>query len=238
MLVLEDIKLTLAEAGREFRLQVPSLSVGQGDLCVVAGESGSGKTLLLEILGLTRKPDAGQYVLDDRAGKGRCDLLRAWNGSATALARLRGREFGFVLQSGGVIPFLTVRESVALPQKVTGREDPTFVDELLEGLRLSNVADVFPRQLSIGQRQRAAIARAISHRPSVLLADEPTSALDPELSHEVYAILCDLAKVTGTAVVIASHDRDAFSLQNARLFRTESFGTGSGAVSQVAEVNR
>ena len=238
MLVLEDIKLTLAEAGREFRLEVPGLCVGQGDLCVVAGESGSGKTLLLEILGLTRKPDAGQYTLDGGAGEDRCDFVRAWNGSATALARLRGREFGFVLQSGGVIPFLTVRECVALPQKVTGREDPTFVDELLEGLRLSQVADVFPRQLSIGQRQRAAIARAISHRPSILLADEPTSALDPELSREVYAILCDLAKVTGTAVVIASHDRDAFALQNARLFRTESVGTGTGAVSQIAEINR
>lgn len=219
-------------------MEVPGLCVGQGDLCVVAGESGSGKTLLLEILGLTRKPDAGQYTLDGGAGEDRCDFVRAWNGSATALARLRGREFGFVLQSGGVIPFLTVRECVALPQKVTGREDPTFVDELLEGLRLSQVADVFPRQLSIGQRQRAAIARAISHRPSILLADEPTSALDPELSREVYAILCDLAKVTGTAVVIASHDRDAFALQNARLFRTESVGTGTGAVSQIAEINR
>lgn len=238
MLVLEDIKLTLAEAGREFRLEVPGLIIGHGDLCVVAGESGSGKTLLLEILGLTRKPDAGHYLLDGRVGKDRRDLTRAWNGSATDLARLRGREFGFVLQSGGVIPFLTVREGVVLAQRVTGREDPTFVNELLESLRLSKVADAFPRQLSIGQRQRAAIARAISHRPSVLLADEPTSALDPELSREVYSILCDLARVTGTAVVIASHDRDAFSLQNARLFRTESDGTSSGAVSRIAEVGR
>lgn len=236
MLKLRNIELTLSERGRRFRLEVPEFTLEPGARCVIAGQSGSGKTLFLELLGLLRPLEAGQYLLRPRDTRRAIDITVLWQGSRADLARFRGRHLGFVLQSGGLVPFLSVRENISLPLVLDKQADRTLAEELIEGLGLAPVATARPAELSMGQRQRVAIARAIAHRPALLIADEPTSALDPDLRRDVYALLCDLAEAMNTAVVLSSHDADAASLTMARLFRTVTHTDDQGVVhSQLLE---
>ncbi|MGB0498442.1 MAG: ABC transporter ATP-binding protein [Rubricella sp.] len=235
MLAIRDLVAELTEPGRSFRMDLPELDLGRGEVCVVTGPSGSGKTLLLETLGLLLRPVSGRYTIAAGEGGGVLDIPGIWNGPRARLAQVRGRVFGFVLQSGGLVPFLTTRENIALSQGVTGRPDEGFLDVLVEILGLSAVADARPARLSIGQRQRVAIGRALAHRPALVIADEPTSALDPALRKEVYAILQTLAEETGTAIVMSSHDADAAALPGIRLFRTEASAVEGGAVSTLRE---
>jgi len=236
MLRLRDIGLTLSERGRRFRLEVPEFTLEPGARCVIAGQSGSGKTLFLEILGLLRPPEAGQYLLRPHGARRAIDMTALWQGSGADLTRFRGQNLGFVLQAGGLVPFLSVRENITLPLVLVKQADRTLAEALIEGLGLAPVATARPAQLSMGQRQRVAIARAIAHRPALLIADEPTSALDPDLRRDVYALLCDLAEAMDTAVVLSSHDADAASLTMARLFRTLTHTDEQGVVhSQLLE---
>ncbi len=172
----------------------------------LTGASGSGKTLLLELLGLLRAPGAGTRYFWTNAEQ--TDLAGLWvNGPRSAeLARMRGRLFGFVPQSGGLMPFLTVKENIALPQQLNRCEDAAWCGELVERLGLGEVAKQLPGALSIGQRQRAAIARALAHRPPFVIADEPTAALDSETADVVLQLMLEAAREQGSGVILSSHD--------------------------------
>lgn len=204
-LELRDATVTLTGADRMFRLRVGALDLVPGQAIALTGASGSGKTLLLELLGLLRAPGPGTRM----HWRG-TDLAALWRRGArgAALARRRGALFGFVPQTGGLMPFLTVAENIALPQRVTGRHDAGWARALIQRLGLGDVAGLTPGALSIGQRQRCAIARALAHRPPFVIADEPTAALDPGTADGVLALLLEMAGEGGSGVILSSHDLD------------------------------
>lgn len=200
-----DGRISLSDGGRRFEVHVPELQLDPGQALALTGASGSGKTLILEMLGLLRAPQGGTSY---RVGN--VDLAALWQGGPRnpKLAEMRGRLFGFVPQSGGLLPFLTVRDNIALPQRVCRQPDPEWCASLIDRLGLGDQAEQFPASLSIGQRQRTAIARALSHRPQIVIADEPTSALDPASADQVLALLLETAAEQGAGVILSSHDLD------------------------------
>jgi putative ABC transport system ATP-binding protein len=203
----ETLTATLRDGTRRFRVVADGLSVAAGEAVALTGPSGSGKTCLLELLGLLRRPDAPtDCTLSDGAG-GSHEIGALWaDGDTTRLAQLRGRALGFVPQTGALLPYLTLRENVGLAQRITGRVDPDRIDRLASRLGIGDVLDLQPESLSIGQRQRGAIARALAHRPALVLADEPTAALDPEAADDAMAMIVEAASEEGAAILISSHD--------------------------------
>lgn len=212
-LELRSISAALRERERVFRVQIDSLTLQQGECVTLIGASGSGKTLLLEMIALLVRPEPGGAYLIEEFTSGveprmSISVHELWKTGRADLNALRGRFFGFVLQSGGLLPFLTVRESIALSQTLADRRDSGLVRRLTEVLELGTLADQHPARLSVGERQRATIACALAHRPAFVIADEPTSALDPERSQAVLRLLREAADSEGAGVVLSTHDME------------------------------
>jgi putative ABC transport system ATP-binding protein len=209
VLTLRNGVVDLSDGDRRFRLELAHLELQSGRAVALTGASGSGKTLLLELLGLLRAPGAETEYRWQRSA-GDADLAALWAKGARNpdLARMRGRLFGFVPQSGGLLPFLSVAENVALPQRLNACEDAEWCAALLDRLGLADVAGLMPGALSIGQRQRTAIARSLAHRPPFVIADEPTAALDPDSADTVLSLFLDMASDQGSGVILSSHDVD------------------------------
>ena len=206
-LELRDVRKERLGADRVFELHVRRFSLAAGEQLAVLGPSGCGKTTLLGLCGLASAPtSSGGFTLEAEAGPCAVDAL--WReGRHERLARLRALHFGFVLQTGGVLPFRSVRGNVELPQRLSGRPDPARVELLLERLGLRELAREAPARLSVGQRQRVGIARALAHRPGFVIADEPTAALDPGNAARVIRLLLELTAEDGAALLLVSHDR-------------------------------
>lgn len=220
------------EAAGGFALEIPSLRVAPGEIVALAGESGSGKTTALDLLGLLRLPDlVAEFRL---AGE---DVAARLSGGLDAVAGLRRERIGHVLQQGGLLPFLTVAENIALTAR-PGRAPPFALGELAERLGLAGVLDRSPEAVSIGQRQRVAIARAVMGDPALILADEPTAALDPPTAREVLSLLLELARARGAGVVMASHSWGLIAEFALPVLRAEVTATPAGprAVFRPAEV--
>lgn len=182
-----------------------NLSIEAGELVSIMGSSGSGKSTMLNILGLLDNYDTGSYTLDNQ-------LIR--NLSETKAAKLRNHFLGFVFQSFNLISFKNAMENVALPlyyQKVSRRKRNKMALEMLERVGLRDWADHLPSELSGGQKQRVAIARALIAQPKVILADEPTGALDTETSYEVMNLLKSVND-SGITVIIVTHENDIADL--------------------------
>ena len=177
-----------------------NLSIGDGEFTALVGPSGSGKTTLLQLIGLLDKPTSGQVFIN---GKDATRLNR------NQRADLRKGTIGFIFQFFALIPTLTAYENVEMPLLLNGTkatERKARVNEMLEAVGLSERAHHRPDQLSGGQQQRVAVARALSIRPTVVLADEPTANLDTENGKQVMDIMAKLNKETGTTFVFATHD--------------------------------
>jgi len=171
-----------------------------GELTLVTGPSGSGKTTLLSVLGLLRRPDAGQYVL---AGT---DVTRLGDEAAS---RFRRTHIGYVFQAFRLFRALDAQRNVMLALDLQGLPAREAKDRSLAALEKLGVlaqARLLPAQLSGGQKQRVAIARALINEPSVVLADEPTASLDESAAEEVATQLSNLAHQAGRAVAVVSHD--------------------------------
>ena len=193
--------------GRSYRLRIPELEVRAGARLLLLGDSGSGKSTTLDLLALVLKPDGAENFLW-RPGGGEVDLQALWRGRrAGRLGRLRREELGYVLQTGGLLPFLTVRENILLPARLKNmdsRASGRRLADLLEKLRLGHLRGKFPGQISVGERQRCAIARAVIHEPALILADEPTSSLDPPTADQVFELLLNLSR--DLTLIVATHD--------------------------------
>lgn len=202
-----NIGLSREKNGAIFCLHVPFLSVQAGDIVAVVGQSGCGKSTLLDILALILRPDEGSMELR-RADSSSVELTRA---SATTLARVRRRDLGYVLQSGGLLPFLNVRENILLPAKLLalpeGKTEKRLF-ELLEELDIVQQINKKPQHLSGGQRQRVAIARALIHNPSLVLADEPTAAVDSDTAERICDIFQRVVRNSNASAIIVSHDKE------------------------------
>lgn len=185
-----------------FAMQVDSLHLDAGEAIGIVGPSGCGKSTLVDLLAMLRRPtQISRFVLLGR------DVAALWHeGGVEACLKLRAAHIGVVLQTGGLLPSLSVRENVLLSQRLLGRMDISWVDHLLDALGLADLQSRLPAQLSIGQRQRVAIARALAHRPALVLADEPTAALGAEHATQALDLLLSLSHDVGSALVIVSHD--------------------------------
>mgnify|MGYP001028561325 CR=1 FL=1 len=199
-------KVRQAGASR-FELLVPELRVRPGEIVVLRGQSGCGKSTLLDLLALALRPDGAETFSFHPEHRGPTDLLGLWERrDLDGLGRLRGAHIGYVLQTGGLLSFLTARENIALSCRLLGRDPAGLVERLAERLGIGSQLDKSPGQLSVGERQRVAIARALAHRPSVLLADEPTASVDPVNAAAILELLLELVRQAGVTAVIASHD--------------------------------
>ncbi len=183
------------------------LEVERGEMVAVVGASGSGKSTLLHILGLLDAPDSGQVVLDGGRIDDRSDRDRD---------QLRNRTFGFIFQFYHLLPELTALENVLMPQlirhglwsySVNHRRLRQEGTELLERVGLGHRLTHLPAELSGGEMQRAAIARALAGQPRVLLADEPTGNLDAGTGQAVLELLRDLNRERGLTMILVTHDQ-------------------------------
>ncbi len=175
------------------------LEIDQGEFATVRGPSGSGKTTLMEILGCLSRPSAGRYQLAGRA----VDAI-----DPDGLARLRGEEIGFIFQSFNLLPRLTLAENVELPlgyRGVSRKLRRERARETLEHVGLGHRWRHTPNEISGGERQRVAVARALVNRPSLVLADEPTGNLDTKTGNEILSLL-EAVHTEGNTVVIVTHD--------------------------------
>ncbi len=199
--------VTLEHAGRAYArgaelvhaLIDVSLSVAAGEMVALMGPSGCGKSTCLNLISGVDRPDSGRVRV--------CGVDLA-NASAQRLTLLRRRDIGIVFQSFHLVPHLTVAENVALPLALDGKSDPASVREMLERVGLSHRSTHYPSELSGGEEQRTAIARALVHRPRIVLADEPTGNLDSRSGRAVLDLLAELRATLGSALVLATHDRE------------------------------
>jgi len=175
-----------------------NLSIAEGEFVSIMGPSGCGKTTLLNIIGLIDTPSSGKYFLDNKLVSDIAENKRT---------TIRKNYFSFVFQSFNLIDDLTVWENIELPlvyQKVNAKERKKRVGEVIEKFKLNNRADFFPNEISGGQQQRAAIARAVISNPRIILADEPTGNLDSTHGEEVIQLLTKLNE-GGTTIVMVTH---------------------------------
>lgn len=180
-----------------------SLTVERGELFALYGPSGSGKTTLLKLIAAVLAPDRGAVLVDG------CDVTTL---SEREAARYRLSQLGFVLQSFHLIAGLSAIDNAALKLIGSGvrvRDAHRRVLPLLERLGIGSRADQRASELSMGERQRVAIAKALSTDPALLLADEPTGSLDTRRGHEVLALLSELSREHATAVLLVTHDPQA-----------------------------
>ena len=178
-----------------------SLDIADGEFVSIMGESGSGKSTLLSILGGFLDADAGQVLLDGE------EIFKM---SETRLAEIRCSSLGFVFQSYKLIPTLNARDNLLLPA-VLGKKSETELDEYLKkityALGIAELLNKFPGQLSGGQCQRIAIARALLYKPKTLILDEPTGALDSAMEKRVMELLKEVNREEGTTIVQVTHSK-------------------------------
>jgi len=187
-------------------LSAISFSVEKGRGVILAGRSGSGKTTLLNCIGTLEIPDSGSIFYN---GTDICAL------SSRKRALFRRHEVGFVFQAGNLLPWLTVAENLQLPlelNNIRGSAQRRRIEALLDTFGLSGYEKAMPVELSAGESQRIAFARAIAHAPAILLADEPTANLDSGNGKQLIELMFSLCRNEGATLIIATHDPDLLAM--------------------------
>ncbi|MGO4545081.1 ABC transporter ATP-binding protein [Paenibacillus sp. 2TAB23] len=177
-----------------------SISVEPGEFVAVVGPSGSGKSTFLSIAGALLKASEGDVKLN---GYNISTL------TAKELSNIRLREIGFIMQSSNLVPYLNVLDQLLIVKRMSGkvkREDKEFATKLLEELGLGSKLKSLPEELSGGEKQRTAIARALINNPNIILADEPTASLDTKRAHEVVSLIAQEVKSRQKAAIMVTHD--------------------------------
>jgi putative ABC transport system ATP-binding protein len=210
--MLELVDLSKSYGGRTVLAHL-SHRFAPGEFVAVMGESGVGKSTLLNLIAGLDTPDSGQVVVDGVPMSALDD---------DAATRLRRSRMGFIFQAFHVLPHLTLEQNVALPLLLNGSVDTGRARAMLDAVGLQGRGADFPRQLSGGELQRVAIARALVHRPALLLADEPTGNLDPETADGILHLLRDEIRQSGAGAIMVTHSHAAAALADRILVLTRS----------------
>lgn len=207
ILIIRNAVVKRGGAGDEFTLRIPEFRLLRSEFLAILGPSGCGKSTLLDTIGLVLRPHfAEEFRFQPSYDTPFAGLHRE---PEAVLSKLRRRHFGYVLQSGGLIPSLSVEKNIETSITFSGRSrDPARLSKLLKALGIAHLTGRKPSELSGGQRQRVAIARALAHQPSLVLADEPTAAVDLTLAAEVCSALRERARESGCAVAMVTHNPD------------------------------
>ena len=219
--------------GVGFRLLVPEIQISAQENIALVGHSGCGKSTLLDMLALILRPDQSEeFNLHPVAGDSH-DVGGLWQrDKQSKLSQIRKQHIGYVLQSGGLLPYLTVRENIELPRKLLKLPDDDSINSISRVLGIDRQLDKLPGLLSAGERQRAAFARALSHRPSILIADEPTSALDPVTAQKIMAVVMEVIRGLKITMITASHDWAHVYRMELRTLKQEAEAVDDGRVYQ------
>lgn len=205
LLEVKDLKFSYSKAKDSPFLKIPSLVLSKGEKVFLSGPSGCGKSTFLEILSGILKPDAGHIYFEGK------DLVALKDRDRD---QLRSYKIGYIFQSHNLVPYLSVYENIELPLEInslnktvyTKEEKQQEVSRLIDSLELTAWKDNKVTELSVGQQQRVAAARAMIAKPSLILADEPTSSLDYEHREKFMTLFLDICAKENTTVIFVSHD--------------------------------
>ena len=199
------------------------LCIEKGEIVSIVGPSGAGKTTLLQILGTLDKPDNGSVVVDG---------IETSTLSINKLSEFRNKHLGFVFQFHQLLPEFTAIENIMIPAYIAGmkpKEARSRAEELLEFMGLSNRANHKPNELSGGEKQRVAVARALMNNPAVILADEPSGSLDSKNKEELHKLFFDLRDKFGQTFVIVTHDETLATLTDRTIHLKDGRIVGEGS---------
>jgi putative ABC transport system ATP-binding protein len=215
---VENVSISREKGGVTFRLEIPELTIYSGEFIGVIGSSGCGKSTFLDILGLILSIDnAKRFRLSVKQGN---TIFRQEISSLSdkKLADIRREHIGYILQSGGLLPFLSVEENILLSGQLNNlmTTEKSF-HKLVRSLGIEGQIKKKPQYLSGGQRQRVAIARALIHKPAIILADEPTASVDKPTAMEIRDQFKELAKAYGSSVLMVTHDTQMVEHDSDRL---------------------
>ena len=185
-----------------------SLSINKGEIVSIVGKSGAGKTTLLQIIGTLDRPDSGSVLIDGT------DVLKL---KENALAEFRNQHIGFIFQFHQLLPEFTALENVMMPaliHKDNEREARARAEKLLSDLGLTDRMSHKPNELSGGEKQRVAAARAMMMNPDVILADEPSGSLDEANKRELHALLQEMRSRFGQTIIIVTHDKELAAISD------------------------
>ena len=236
ILSVSDLTFVREKEDWRFELSVDRMDVWPGDQRAVIGPSGSGKSTLLDILAMALRPTSvGRFSLN-RQGQ-MVDLGRAWmENDLDRLADLRADQTGYILQQGGLLNYLSVAENITLPLRLLGLPvDRAWIETLTRYLKIDQYLDRRPNQLSVGERQRAGIARAVVHQPRLIFADEPTASIDAANALAVARLLQAVARKLGSALVVATHDMDLVERLSLDPIRLDVAREHGGTISRFSE---
>ena len=206
LLSVRGMEISRGRVGEAYRVCMPKLELSTGEVAAIVGPSGCGKSTLLEALGLILQPDQLEWFRlqeFDLSVNPQVSTQRR----EKYLARVRQHCMGFVPQTGGLLPFLSVKQNIELSTRLSGTALASAVQKtVIERLNLGSLLKRLPRDLSIGERQRVSFARSIAHQPMLLLADEPTAALDPVLAKELFTLIVDISRELKISALIVTHE--------------------------------
>jgi putative ABC transport system ATP-binding protein len=210
MIELRDVSKTVLSGGHPLTILHPlTLTVPAGQCLAIIGPSGSGKSTLLGLIAGLDAPSGGTVIIDG------VDITRL---DEDRLARLRGEKVGFVFQFFHLVPSLTALENILVPMEIAGRRDARQrAQALLDEVGLHDRGHHYPSQLSGGEQQRIAIARALANDPPLILADEPTGNLDSTNGRHILDLLLQVRKARGATLVMVTHDPSVAAIADAQL---------------------
>ena len=210
MIELRSVSKTVQSGDHPLTILHPlDYTIPSGQFVAIVGPSGSGKSTLLGLLAGLDAPTTGQILIDG------VDITTL---TEDGLARLRGEKIGFVFQFFHLVPSLTAFENVLIPMEIAGRRDANArARQLVDEVGLSDRAHHYPSQLSGGEQQRIAIARALANEPPIVLADEPTGNLDSTTGRHIMELLLNVRRTRTSTLVLVTHDAELAALADSRL---------------------